>query len=235
MSGGRTAARAGAALARERPARARRAARAKNATIGMLGGTFDPIHVGHLALAESARLELGLDEILFVPAGRPPHKRGHRITSARHRLAMVELATDGRPGFAVSRIEIDRAGPSYTIDTVEALLAKAAAADRPIELTVILSAESFTDLPTWHEPDRLLRLARIAVAPRPGHPAPAREHLMELLPGVSDRVVVLNGPHLDVSASAIRARVAAGLPIDGLVPPAVAAYIEAHALYRESP
>jgi nicotinate-nucleotide adenylyltransferase len=200
----------------------------------MLGGTFDPIHVGHLALAESARFELGLDEILFVPAGRPPHKLGRQITPARHRLAMVALAIADEPSFAVSTIEIDRAGPSYTIDTVEALLANAIADDRPIELTVILSAETFADLPTWHEPDRLLRLARIAVAPRPGHPAPSPDRLVELLPGLADRVVTLTGPHLDVSASAIRARAAAGRPIDDLVPPAVASYIETHHLYRDA-
>jgi nicotinate-nucleotide adenylyltransferase len=203
--------------------------------VGMLGGTFDPIHVGHLALARVALDQLGLDRILFVPAGRPPHKRGRPITSAADRLAMVELAIAGEPRFAVSRIEIDRPGPSYTADTVEALLAQPDNGHRPIELTVILSAESFADLPSWHEPARLLQLARIAVAPRPGHPPPSPAWLAQRLPGSADRIDVLEGPHLDISASDIRARVAAGRPIDGLVPPPVADYIKAHHLYREPP
>jgi nicotinate-nucleotide adenylyltransferase len=205
------------------------------ARIGMLGGTFDPIHAGHLALARVALDQLGLDQILFVPAGQPPHKRGRPITPAEDRLAMVELALVGEPPFAVSRIEIDRPGPSYTADTAEALVARPVSDDRPIELTVVLSAESFADLPSWHDPARLLRLARIAVAPRPGHPAPTPAWLAQRLPGFADRVVVLEGPHLDISASDIRARVAAGRPIDQLVPPPVAAYIEAHHLYREPP
>jgi nicotinate-nucleotide adenylyltransferase len=205
------------------------------ASIGMLGGTFDPIHAGHLALAHVALDQLKLDRILFVPAGQPPHKRGRPITAAADRLAMVELAIAGEPSFAVSRIEIDRPGPSYTSDTVEALVAGRETDDRLAEITVILSAESFADLPSWHEPARLLGLARIAVAPRLGHPAPTPAWLAQRLPGYADRVVVLEGPHLDVSASDIRARVAAGRSIDGLVRPAVAAYIDSHHLYREPP
>jgi nicotinate-nucleotide adenylyltransferase len=206
------------------------------ARIGMLGGTFDPIHDGHLALARVALEQLGLDQVLFVPAGQPPHKRGRPITPAEDRLAMVELAIAGESSFAVSRIEIDRPGPSYTADTAEALITTGAETDdRPIELTVILSAESFADLPSWHDPARLLRLARIAVAPRTGHPAPTPAWLAQRLPGFADRVAVLEGPHLDISASDIRALVAAGRPIDELVPPPVAAYIEAHHLYREPP
>lgn len=201
--------------------------------VGVLGGTFDPIHLGHLALGDAARHELGLDEVLFVPAGEPPHKLGRRITAASHRLAMVELAIAGRPRFVASRIEIDRAGPSYTVETLEALLTRAAAGGRPIEVTLILSAESFAELPTWRRGADLLRLARIAVAPRPGHPTPTPARLSLELPGVDERVDVLAGPHLDISASAIRARVAAGRSIDGLVPQPVATYIETHHLYRQ--
>ena len=204
-----------------------------SARIGMLGGTFDPIHTGHLALARVALDQLGLERILFVPAGRPPHKRGRQITSAADRLAMVELAIAGEPRFAVSSIEIERPGPSYTADTAEALLAEPGHDDPPIKLTVILSAESFADLPSWHEPAKLLRLARIAVAPRTGHPPPTPAWLAQRLPGFTDRIDVLEGPHLDVSASDIRSRVAAGISIEGLVAPTVADYIEAHHLYRE--
>jgi nicotinate-nucleotide adenylyltransferase len=205
----------------------------KTAATGMLGGTFDPIHAGHLALARVALDQLGLDRILFVPAGQPPHKRGRPITPAEGRLAMVHLAIAGEPRFAASRIEIDRSGPSYTADTAEALVAGRVTDGRPTELTVILSAESFAELPSWHEPARLLRLARIAVAPRPGHPAPSPAWLAQRLPGFADRVDVLEGPHLDISASDIRARVAMGRSIEGLVPPPVAEYIKEHHLYRE--
>ena len=226
----------GGTLTRGEPAMERPASPAEPvavARIGMLGGTFDPIHAGHLGLARVALDQLGLDRILFVPAGRPPHKRGRQITSAADRLAMVELAIAGEPRFAVSPIEIERPGPSYTSDTAEALIAEPDSGERPIELTVILSAESFADLPSWHEPARLLRLARIAVAPRPGHPAPTPAWLAQRLPGFAERIDVLEGPHLDISASDIRGRIAAGRPIEGLVPPSVAEYIEAHHLYRE--
>jgi nicotinate-nucleotide adenylyltransferase len=202
-------------------------------TVGMLGGTFDPIHLGHLALARVALDQLGLGRILVVPAGIPPHKVGRPISDAEHRFAMVELALAGDPQLEASRIEIDRPGPSYTADTAAAILAERESAGDPINLTIILSAESFAELPTWHDPQRLLDLARLAVAPRPGHPPPKPDWLAEHLPHAADRVVMLDGPNLDVSASDIRARVAAGRPIDGLVPPAVAAYIEAHHLYRQ--
>ena len=218
------------------PTRTSRAAKPMSpptARIGMLGGTFDPIHAGHLGLARVALDQLRLDRILFVPAGQPPHKRGRHITGAEDRLEMVELAIADEPRFEVTRIEIDRPGPSYTADTAEAFVAGHESDDEPIELTVILSAESFAGLPSWHDPARLLRLARIAVAPRPGHPAPTPGWLAQRLPGFADRVVVLEGPHLDISASDIRAGVAEGRPIEHLVPPPVAAYIEAHHLYRE--
>jgi len=197
--------------------------RTGRSSIGILGGTFDPIHLGHLALARAARSSLGLDEILFVPAARPPHKLGRPISPA----------TEGEPATRVSRIEIERSGPSYTVDTVAALLDEAARADRPIEVTVILSAESFADLPDWHAADRLVELATIAVAPRPGHPLPEPTALANRLPGLIGRLAVIHGTLPDISASKIRALVAAGRPIDHLVPPRVAAYIEEHHLYRE--
>lgn len=202
-------------------------------SVGILGGTFDPIHLGHLALARAARSSLGLDQILFVPAARPPHKLDRPISPASDRLAMVELAIDVEPATVVSRLELERSGPSYTVDTVIALLEAAARDDRSVDLTVILSAESFADLPDWHAADRLVELAMIGVAPRPGHPLPEPTALADRLPGLVGRLAVIHAILPDISASAIRARVAAGKPIDHLVPPRVAAYIEEHHLYRE--
>lgn len=193
--------------------------------IGMMGGTFDPIHVGHLVIAEEAREALSLVRILFVPAARPPHKPASEVTPVEDRLAMVELAIAGNPAFELSRVEVDRAGPSYTVDTVEQL-----AADH--DVTVILSAETFRDLPTWHEPDRLFAAARVAVVPREGYPAPDPGWLAATFPGREDRVMYLDAPHLGVSSTAIRARVAAGRSIRYLVPAAVEAYIADNTLYR---
>jgi nicotinate-nucleotide adenylyltransferase len=195
------------------------------AAIGLMGGTFDPIHVGHLAIAEEARDSLALSRIVFVPAGVPPHKQAADVTSVEHRLAMVELAIADNPGFELSRIEVDRPGPSYTVDTVEALAATAA-------VTLILSAETFAELPTWHEPERLFEAARVAVVPREGYPAPDPGWLAATFPGREDRVSYLEGPRLGLSSTAIRARVAAGRSIRYLVPPAVEAYITQHQLYR---
>ena len=203
--------------------------------VGLLGGTFDPIHRGHLALAHAARTELGLDEIVFVPAGIPPHKIGRRISPAADRLAMVELAIAGERGFSASRVEIDRPGPSFTADTVTELHEAAASSGSPIEVTVILSVDAFADLPNWHDPGRLAGLARLAVAPRPGHASPDMAAIEARVPGLAGRVSVLSGPNLDVSASDIRGRVGRGEPIVNLVPTVVAAYIQAHHLYREPP
>lgn len=196
-------------------------------SIGMMGGTFDPIHLGHLAVAEEAREVLGLEGIVFVPAGQPPHKRAIEVSALEHRVAMVELAIADNPGFELSRIEVDRPGPSYTVDTVEAL----AAGDR---LTVILSAETFAELPTWHEPERIFEAARVAVAPRWGYPAPDPGWLAGAFPGREDRVTYLEGPRLGVSSTALRERVAAGRSIRYLVPEPVAAYIASHDLYRRT-
>jgi len=203
------------------------------ARVGILGGTFDPIHVAHVAVAHAARRELGLDEVLVIPARQPPHKLGVAMAPALDRLAMVELALAGEEGLRASRIEIDREGPSWTIDTVTSLLEAAQAADRELDLTMILSADAFAGLPTWHDPERLLRLVRVAVAPRPGTAPPSAEALPAQLRAAGPGITILSGPNLDVSATEIRRRVAAGESIDGLVAPAVARYIEAHHLYRQ--
>ena len=199
-------------------------------SIGIMGGTFDPIHIGHLAIAEEARDSLGLERILFVPSGRPPHKPAGSSAPAEERVAMVELAIRGNPAFALSRLEIDRPGPSYTADTLAALSEAEGAAGRAPDLTLILSAETLRELPTWHEPRRLLGLARLAVVPREGYPAPDPGWLAEQFPGQEDRVDFLEGPRLGLSSTALRARVAAGRSIRYLVPEPVAGYIAEHGL-----
>lgn len=194
--------------------------------IGVMGGTFDPIHIGHLAIGEEAREALSLDVVLFVPAGQPPHKPADEVTAVEHRLAMVELAIGDNSAFELSRIEVDRSGPSYTVDTVEAL------AHEADDLVLILSAETFGELPSWHEPERLFEAARMAVVPREGYPAPDPAWLAEVFPGRENRVVYLEGPRLGLSSTAIRDRVAARRSIRYLVPATVEVYIAQHGLYR---
>ena len=197
-----------------------------------MGGTFDPIHVGHLAIAEEARDALGLERILFVPAGQPPHKAVDAVTTAGHRVAMVELAIADNEAFELSRIEVDRPGPAYTAETVAEFRAAEGAAGRVPDWTLILSVETFKELPDWHEPDRLLAAARLAVVPREGYPAPDPGWLNDHLPGQEDRVDFLEGPRLGLSSTALRDRVAHGRSIRDLVPADVARYIDAHHLYR---
>ena len=199
------------------------------APIGLLGGTFDPIHNGHLAIAAAVRSALDLDGIMFIPAGIPPHKPGQRITPGTDRRAMVALAIEGEPAFGLSTIELDRPGPSYAVDTLAELTRAGPMAGRPLEF--VLSAEAFAGFPTWRQPARILELARLAVVPRAGAGPVDEAWLDARIPGWRARVDFVEGPLVSVSASTIRDRVRAGLPIDGLVPPAVADYIHAHALY----
>ena len=198
----------------------------EHASIGVFGGTFDPIHVGHLAVAQEAADALGLERVLFVPAGEPPHKPGRSITAAPHRRAMVELAIADNPRFALEPVELDRPGPSYTADTLEALSA------RDVALTLILSADAFLALHEWHDPERILTLARVAVAPRQGYPAAGPDYLARHFPDHRDRVSFLDGPQIRLSASDLRRTAASGRSLRYLVPDAVAAYIDDHGLYR---
>jgi nicotinate-nucleotide adenylyltransferase len=206
-----------------------------------MGGTFDPIHVGHLAIGEEARETLSLDVVLFVPAARPPHKRGQDVTGIDDRLEMVRLAIADNPAFELSTIEVDRPGLSYTVDTVEALARGEGRdaddprdGDDPPQVVVILSAETFSELPTWHEPERLFDAARIAVVPREGYPAPDPAWLGTTFPGREARVAYLEGPRLGLSSTAIRERVSNGRSIRYLVPGPVQDYIREHHLYRSN-
>jgi nicotinate-nucleotide adenylyltransferase len=204
-------------------------------SLGVFGGTFDPIHNAHLAVAEEAAEVLGLERVLFVPAGEPPHKPGREITPAHDRLAMVELAIAGNPRFTVDRLEIDRPGPSYTVDTLEALQAGrgVGAGGVAADLVLVLSAEAFLGLMSWREPRRVLELARVVVAPRDGYPDAGPDFLAEHLPDLADRATFLDGPRLRLSASELRSRAASGRSLRYLVPDAVSAYIGDHGLYQD--
>jgi nicotinate-nucleotide adenylyltransferase len=205
-------------------------------TVGVMGGTFDPIHLGHLAAAEEARERLGLERILFIPARIPPHKQGSPLASAADRLAMVERAVADNPAFEASSLELERDAPSYTIDTIEELIRRRAPGGHGQELpTLILSLESFRDLNAWREPLRLVSLVRVAVLPRDELVPPHRDDLEARFPGLADHFTFLDRPRLDISSTAIRARVAAGRSIRYLVPSAVAAWIVDHDLYRDRP
>lgn len=202
--------------------------------VGILGGTFDPIHYGHLVVAEQVREALSLDRVLFVPAARPPHKLDDVISPADHRVAMVELAIAGNPAFAVSRIELDRDGPSYTADTLSLLTAEADRRRIAREFYFILSAEMLETLCEWHDPERVLALAHLAVVPRPGTPLPSAAWLDANLPGGSasrGRVICVETVPLAHSSTDVRARAATGHSIRYLVPSAVDAYIRDHRLY----
>jgi nicotinate-nucleotide adenylyltransferase len=182
--------------------------------IGLLGGSFDPVHVGHLALAVNARAALGLEEVWLIPARTPPHKRGRRLTDARHRLAMLRRAVRGLPGLRVCTIELERPGPSYTVETVRALRRA-----QPGRYVLLVGADMALDLPRWREARALLRMVEVAAAPRPGWTLPPR-------------VRRIPAPSLDVSSREIRARAKRGLPITFLVTPEVERYILRHGLYR---
>lgn len=197
---------------------------------GILGGTFDPIHDGHLAIAESAREELDLAGVLFVPAGLPPHKPDRIVSAPSHRAAMVELAIADDPAFRLSRVELDRSGPSYSVDTVR-LLQEADPESSPERFVFIVSVEALASLHTWREPRRLLELSVLAVVPRLGARSPGRAWIAEHFPGQEDRVLFLDGPELGHSASDIRRRASQGRSIRYLVPSAVEAYIKEHSLY----
>ena len=200
--------------------------------LGILGGTFNPPHLGHLALARHAARELALEHVLLIPARLPPHKTAVEDPGAPRRLAMCHLLTDGEEGVGVGALELERDGPSYTVDTLRALHA----AHPHTSLTFILGADIARTLPAWREPLQLLELAELAVALRAA--STADEVLADLAP-LRDasgrgrgRVRFLSMPLLDVSSSLVRERVQRGASIAQLVGPAVAAYVEAHQLYR---
>jgi nicotinate-nucleotide adenylyltransferase len=202
--------------------------------IGVLGGTFDPIHDGHLALGQAACDLLKLDRVLFVPAARPPHKVNDRVTDAVIRCEMVQLAIAGNPHFELSRAELDRPGLSYTIDTLRDLAATSEPG-KPHELYLILSVESLLGFHEWEDPTAILDLARVAALPRPGTPTPDRAWLTRHFPGREDRFLYLDGFHLSHASRELRALAARGRSLRYLVPGAVADYIKRTSLYLDRP
>ena len=197
--------------------------------IGVLGGTFDPVHSGHLVVAEEARLRFCLDKVLFVPAGKPWLKINREITPAVHRVEMVKLAIAGNAGFELSTIEIDRPGPSYSVDTVAALQQKLGAGAR---IFFLIGWDTLAELPQWQQPSRLIQLCKLVAVTRPGLSRPDLKSLETSVPGITQSVVWLDMPPLDISSSDIRDRVAQGLSIHGLVPEDVESYIAEKKLYR---
>jgi nicotinate-nucleotide adenylyltransferase len=185
--------------------------------IGVLGGTFDPVHIGHLVAAADVRARLDLDRVLLVPAGDPWQKRGQVLAGGDERVSMAALACEGVAGVEVSRVEVDRDGPSVTADTLEALAAPGC------ELFLLLGADAAANMPTWRRLEDTRPLATVVVIERAGEHADP--------PGAGWRWEHVSIPRLDVSSSDLRARLAAGCPIDGLTPPAVVRFIVEHDLY----
>lgn len=199
---------------------------------GILGGTFDPPHIGHLALAQEVYVRLALDRVWFMPAGTPPHKAGREISPAPHRRAMIERAISDDPRFGLLTIELERAGPSYTSETLGILRQRW---EPSAAITLILGWDMLAYLPKWHDPVGVIAAVdQIAAVHRPGFEAqPAElEQLEAQLPGLTQRLIVLPAPQLDIAATSIRERVALGLPIRYLVPDAVCHYIEEQQLYQ---
>jgi nicotinate-nucleotide adenylyltransferase len=196
--------------------------------LGIYGGTFDPVHVGHLIIASEIRATLGLDEVLFVPASVPPHKDLTRVTPASHRLAMLRLAVANEPGFSVDTIELDRPGRSFTAETLKAIQDREPGAN----LWFIMGGDSLAEFRTWRTPEVIVTAARLAVAVRPGWDVDITRAAIDV-PETAGRVDVMPTPLVDIASHELRDRVRDGRPIRYLVPSDVAQYITSHGLYRE--
>jgi nicotinate-nucleotide adenylyltransferase len=200
--------------------------------IGLLGGTFDPIHYGHLVIAEEVWSVLHLDEMVFIPAGQPPHKPGYNITPAQDRVAMLELAIASNPHFAISLVDVERSGPSYTVETLHQLRKEWGT---NTALYFVIGWDSLEELPTWYDPIGILeQLTYLVAVRRPGYVEEPgyTEYLEARLPGIKQRLLVIPVPQLAISATDLRQRVAEGRPITYQTPESVERYIAEHGLYR---
>jgi nicotinate-nucleotide adenylyltransferase len=200
--------------------------------IGLVGGTFDPIHYGHLVIAEEVRVALDMAEMIFIPAGQPPHKPGRVITPAQQRLAMLELALVSNPRFTISLVEMDRPGPSYLVDSLR-ILREQMGAD--VELSFVIGWDSLEELYTWYEPMGILeQLDALVAVGRPGYVDESEYNNKQLearLPGIMQRLQVVQAPQYSISSTDLRRRVAEGRPIKYQVPEAVERYIFEQSLY----
>jgi nicotinate-nucleotide adenylyltransferase len=201
--------------------------------MGLIGGTFDPIHYAHLAIAEEVRTALDLTEMAFIPAGQPPHKLGQNYTQSSHRLAMVQLAIASNPHFTFSRVEIDRQGPSYLVDTLRILHDQWGP---DTQLFFVIGWDSLQEFHTWHNSaDILAQLTSLVAVRRPSYEEHIGYNELETrLPGITQRLVVVSAPQLAISSTDLRRRVAEGRPIKYQTPEAVEDYIMEHGLYREN-
>ena len=197
--------------------------------IGVLGGTFDPVHIGHLVVAEEARIRLGFKEVLFVPAGQPWLKLDRNITPADHRVEMVRRAIADNPYFKLCTVEVESHAPSYTVDTLTMLRKQLG---NEANFFFILGRDTFAELPLWKKPKKLVQLCRLVVAPRLG--SKDLKHLETAIPGLMDKVIQLDMPVIGISSSGIRQRIAQGLPIRYVVPHEVEKYITEHKIYPTS-
>ncbi len=198
--------------------------------LGILGGTFDPVHYGHLLLAEICRQQLDLAEVRLIPAGNPPHKSDQKITDGHTRADMLQLAVSGYPEFIVDRREIRRKGPSFTVDTLGELNSEFQEA----ELFFIVGADSLRDLPTWREPEKIASLATIVAVNRPGWPAPTPEQITAWVgPELAGKIQTVTMPGADLSASELRRRVRSRLGLRFMTPRAVEVFIEQHDVYSK--
>lgn len=199
--------------------------------MGVMGGTFDPIHIAHLIMAEKARSELSLDKVIFIPAGEPWMKSDRIISDADHRVAMVKLAITSNPAFELSTVEVEREGPAYTVDTLEKLLYDLG---KKTAFFLLTGWDSLATMPLWKDPSCICRRATIVTFPRPGCVRPEIEKLEKDIPGISGRIIFMENPLLEVSSSGIRSAVAAGKSIRYLVPQEVEEYIRDRGLYKKS-
>lgn len=196
--------------------------------LGLLGGTFDPVHLGHLIAAEDVRVQLGLAKVLFVPAKQSPMKQDRTPSSVEHRLAMVELAIGSNPYFSVSRVEVERGIPSYTIETVRYLLEE----EGPdASLHFLVGLDQAVALPQWKDPGPLMEMCQLVFMTRPGWSPPDYDFLQRYIPRARERILLAQVPAIDISSTEIRRRVGQGISVKYLVPEAVEEYILRHDLY----
>ena len=202
-----------------------------NVLVGLVGGTFDPIHLGHLLVAEEARVRLGLEEVVFIPTGQPWMKAERDLSPTHHRLNMVRLAVASNPFFRASSLEIDRPGLTYTIDTLREFHRDASGRD---DFYFILGIDSLKEFHRWREPAKILELCTLVAVPRPGHPDMDLSFMDDVQPSASKKVVALDGLAIGISGTEIRRRVGLGLSVRYQVPEDVERYMYRYGLYRDA-